>query len=521
MNSTLLRDLPISVKVALAPVIVVLCLLGLAAQSLWNASATRESIAQLASVNMPKVAAAGAIRERVTALNAMVMQSLALEGAGEKPEKIEVVDKAVVAELKAVAALFEQAKSQFTDEQESARLDEAAKAYAKFMRLSTDTLDLKTGGLAAAASMMATASASHERLSKLMSELVEQQTKEGLEEAQQVQSSVTNARNSTLLVLALALALSAIATLLCTRLISRPLAQARDIASHLADGNLALAPVQDVSRDATGQVLVALQETADRFNQMIAHIRSSADEIDTASREISIGNTDLANRTEQSASALQQTASALVQLTHSVRQSADTAQQANQLAHEASAVAREGGAAFEGVVTTMQAISVHARRISEIIATIDGIAFQTNILALNAAVEAARAGEHGRGFAVVASEVRSLAGRSGEAAKEIRSLIGASVEQVDQGGQRVTAAGQTIQRIVDAIGQVSTLVQEMSTATVEQAHSIASVNTSIQDMDRSTQQNAALVEEAAAAAESLQQQSNKLVDAISVFRVKD
>ena len=514
------KSLPVALKVALAPAIVALCLVILAAQSLWNGRQTGAAVDELANQALPKVATASQIRERVTALNGQVMRSLALEGAGEKADKIEAADKFVVSELKQVAQMFEAAKAQFTGESEAAKLGEAAKAYQKFSKLASDTLDMKSGGLSAAAAMMATATDSHEKLSKLMTELVDAQSVIVKDKSEATQATVARSRTSTVVMLIIALALSGAATWWCAALISRPLLRAREIAGELASGNLAVDPVADPGRDATGRVLVALQDTADRFNQMVAHIRSSADEIDTASREISIGNTDLAHRTEQAASALQQTASALVELTQSVRQSAETSQQANQLAGSATQMAREGGQAFSQVVSTMDAISVHARRISEIIATIDGIAFQTNILALNAAVEAARAGEHGRGFAVVASEVRSLAGRSGDAAKEIRSLISASVEQVDQGGQRVKVAGESIQRIVDAIGQVETLVSEITLATHEQAGSIADVNKSIQEMDRSTQQNAALVEEAAAAAESLQNQSTKLVDAISVFRVR-
>ena len=252
---------------------------------------------------------------------------------------------------------------------------------------------------------------------------------------------------------------------------------------------------------------------------MITDIRSGADQIDTAASEISIGNNDLATRTEQTASALQATSSSIANLTNTIKLNAETATQANQLAAESSRVAQQGGNDVAEVVKTMEAISVQAMRISEIIGTIDGIAFQTNILALNAAVEAARAGEQGRGFAVVASEVRSLAQRSGKAAKEIRGLIGASAEQVASGTVKVHAAGETMLRIVTSIEQVSIMVAEISCATAKQADVIHCINDAVFDMDRSTQQNAALVEESAAAAESLKMQAAGLVESISIFHV--
>jgi methyl-accepting chemotaxis protein len=239
----------------------------------------------------------------------------------------------------------------------------------------------------------------------------------------------------------------------------------------------------------------------------------------TASAQIAQGNQDLSGRTEQQASALQETAATMEELGTTVRGNADSAKQANQLAQSASAVAAQGGQVVDKVVTTMQGINESSRKIGDIIGTIDGIAFQTNILALNAAVEAARAGEQGRGFAVVASEVRSLAQRSAEAAKEIKSLIGRSVEQVEQGTTLVDEAGKTMSEIVNSIQRVSDIVAEISAASVEQSTGVSQVGEAVSQMDQATQQNAALVEESAAAAQSMRQQAEQLVRTVAVFRL--
>jgi len=248
-------------------------------------------------------------------------------------------------------------------------------------------------------------------------------------------------------------------------------------------------------------------------------VRHSTDSITTASSEIATGNNDLAHRTEETSSNLASTASSMDNLTHAVRLSSDNARQAGTLAASASQVAQRGGEVVTQVVSTMQEIDASSKKIADIISVIDGIAFQTNILALNAAVEAARAGEQGRGFAVVASEVRSLAGRSAEAAKEIKALIGTSVDKVESGTQLVTNAGATMQEIVQSVRRVVDVINEITAASSEQSSGIADVNHAISNLDQMTQQNAALVEESAAAAESLRDQAAQLAQAVSVFKV--
>ena len=256
------------------------------------------------------------------------------------------------------------------------------------------------------------------------------------------------------------------------------------------------------------------------LRRLVGEVRHTADSISTASNEIATGNQDLSARTEQAASNLQQTASSMEQLTGTVKQTADSATTANQLVSSASSVARRGGEVVTQVVSTMDEINASSKKIADIIGVIDGIAFQTNILALNAAVEAARAGEQGRGFAVVAGEVRSLAQRSAEAAKEIKALIGASVDKVESGSKLVADAGQTMQEIVGSVQRVTDIIGEITAAASEQSDGIGQVNTSVTQLDKMTQQNAALVEESAAAAESLKDQAQKLAAVVGTFRLE-
>ena len=263
----------------------------------------------------------------------------------------------------------------------------------------------------------------------------------------------------------------------------------------------------------------ALQSTLQRMAQAVAAVRASAGSMEVASSEIAQGNQDLSARTEQQASSLQQTASSMEELSSTVKQNADNARQANQLAQSASTVAVQGGEVVAQVVDTMKGINESSRKINDIISVIDGIAFQTNILALNAAVEAARAGEQGRGFAVVASEVRSLAGRSADAAKEIKTLITDSVERVEQGSALVDQAGSTMDEVVASIRRVTDIMGEISAASAEQNSGVAQVGQAVTQIDQATQQNAALVEEMAAAAASLRGQANDLVQNVAVFKV--
>jgi methyl-accepting chemotaxis protein len=300
--------------------------------------------------------------------------------------------------------------------------------------------------------------------------------------------------------------------------ICRPLDQSRLLAERIATGDLS-SQVADRGGDEIARLIQALNTMQGSLGSIVGQVRHSSESIQVASAEVASGNADLSQRTEETASNLQQTASSLEQLTGNVRQSADAASQANQLAASASAVASRGGEVVAQVVTTMAEINDSSRRIADIIGTIDGIAFQTNILALNAAVEAARAGEQGRGFAVVASEVRSLAQRSAEAAREIKTLIGASVERVESGTRLVQNAGSTMNEIVASVQRVTDVIGEITAASAEQSSGIGQVNGAVNQLDQMTQQNAALVEESAAAAESLRDQAARLNQAVGTFRL--
>ncbi|GAB1391096.1 MAG: hypothetical protein AMXMBFR78_28320 [Rubrivivax sp.] len=307
-------------------------------------------------------------------------------------------------------------------------------------------------------------------------------------------------------------------TALSLRALSRSLAQARGLAERIAQGELDNEVVV-TQQDEVGQLVAGMGRMQGALRGMVEQVRQASRSISSASSEIAAGNQDLSTRTEQASSSLQQTASSMEQLNHTVQQSADAAAQANRLAAGASEVAARGGRLVAEVVSTMDEINAASRRISDIVGVVDSIAFQTNILALNAAVEAARAGEQGRGFAVVASEVRSLAQRSAQAAREIQGLIGASVEKVESGAGLVRDAGSTMDEIVSSVQRVAETIAGITASASAQSSGIGQVNASVAQLDRMTQQNAALVEQSAAAAASLEQQAQQLAGVVAAFRL--
>jgi methyl-accepting chemotaxis protein len=352
-----------------------------------------------------------------------------------------------------------------------------------------------------------------------LDQMVRSQEKLADQAAIAANASYKNARLLTLLITAAALVMGIASAWFVTRTITGPLKEAVTVARRVSDGDLT-AQIRVNSRDEVGQLMQALKDMNDSLVKIVGQVRNGTDTIASASSQIATGNLDLSSRTEQQASSLQETASAMEELTSTVKQNGDNALQANQLAQAASQVAVKGGTVVSQVVDTMGSINHSSKKIVDIIGVIDGIAFQTNILALNAAVEAARAGEQGRGFAVVATEVRSLAQRSSAAAKEIKTLIGASVEQVDAGAKLVDQAGATMAEIVNSVKLVTDIMGEIAAASQEQTLGIDQVNQAIGQMDETTQQNAALVEQAAAAAASLQDQAGHLAQVVSVFKLE-
>lgn len=315
---------------------------------------------------------------------------------------------------------------------------------------------------------------------------------------------------------AVALLLAAVSAWIITRSITRPLLEAVEAADRVSRGDLT-GTVHSDHKDETGRLLVAIREMQDSLINTVSQVRNNAESVASASTQIAQGNADLSQRTEEQASALEETAATMTQLSMTVKNNAENARQAGMLAVNVRDVAHKGSEATGAITGTMKSISESSGRIAEITAVIDGIAFQTNILALNAAVEAARAGEHGRGFAVVASEVRSLAQRSATAAGEIRQLIESNARSVGEGNELVIHASQTMSGILSAVGKLTDTVEEITSASAEQARGIDQVGIAVTEMDSTTQQNASLVEESASAAASLKEQANLLLQAVSVF----
>jgi len=512
-------DLSIRWKVGLAPAVALLCLVVVSTVSLLGNASLLGAFQTVTAHHVPRLLQVKELDSQLKDLQRSLMQTLAWEAAGQQARLIEELDKRINRDLKSFQQRLadEVARTDLEPAQAEA-LQALVKHYKVYQDTAGETLDLKGSGVATAASFVFTLDAAFSESVKALDSLqiFEIEAMKAAEDAAMARGD----RNTTIVVVVglAALVLAAGLGWVIQRGITRVMNQAAHAANAVAQGNLR-DPVPRGAADETGQVLTAMATMRDNLAQLIGQVRSAADSIATASSEIATGNTDLSARTEQQASALQQTTASMHQMTHSVSHNAETAQRANELAGAAAAVADQGGVMVGRVVETMASISAGSRRIADIVGVIDGIAFQTNILALNAAVEAARAGEQGRGFAVVAGEVRALAQRSATAAKEIKGLISESVTAVESGRSLVEDAGTTMNRIVEQVRSVTTLIAEIHTATAEQTQSIAQVNDAMLSLDQGTQQNAALVEESAAAAESLRHQSADLMHHIARFQI--
>jgi len=511
-----LGNLKIGTRLALAFGLVVLLMIGIVITAKIGLARVGQEMELINQDRYPKVRLVSDVKDAVNLQARAARNVLLMDDAADREKEIKTIaeQRALVAERYATLEkmLTTEAGKQLFAKLQTERAD--------YVREMDAYLKLVAGGdlVAAKPQLLAKLRTQQLQYMKVLEEFAEYQEKlmanAGLAAAQ----TVASVQWQMLAAAALAVVLAAFAAWSVANSVTRPLRIAVDALEKVAAGDLTV-QVDTHRQDEVGRLLRALQATVDSLGVVVGNVRASVEQVATASGQIAQGNTDLSQRTEEQASSLQQTAASMEQMTATVRHNADNARAANQLAASASAVASQGGDAVQRVVETMSEIQGASRRIAEILSTIDGIAFQTNILALNAAVEAARAGEQGRGFAVVASEVRVLAQRSAEAAKQIKSLITDSVEKAEAGSALVNDAGATMGEIVNQVRRVTDLIAEITASTNEQTSGLDQVNVAVGQLDQTTQQNAALVEESAAAAESLKQQAARLAESVRVFRL--
>ncbi|MBP6903348.1 MAG: HAMP domain-containing protein [Burkholderiaceae bacterium] len=511
-----LDGIPISRKLWAATLLIIGALVSIfVATSLHNARVLKEAQAE---VDRREQLIADVIAWRgKTDANVQRVLASTLSSEPSVQQHFDAASKQAIAEI---SGIFKSISERATDAQSKAALEQVAQHRAKVLSLTRQAGELKqaegqSGSQRFVDQEFLPAIARY--LDSLQAMVTVQQQRR---DAAAAEAADTRSRASWLALAAIgsvvAVALVFIGVLV--RSICRPLAEVVALSQAIAGGDLSHAP-RTPRRDEIGQLTNAMGDMVKRLGVLVSEVRSGVESVGTASSQIATGNADLSQRTEEQASNLQQTAASMEQLGATVHRNADNAQAASELVQQACSVADRGGEVVGRVVATMGQISDSSRRIADIIGVIDGIAFQTNILALNAAVEAARAGEQGRGFAVVASEVRNLAQRSATAAREIKQLIQTSVEKVGDGAAQVGEAGQTMTEILSQVQRANQLVQEISSASREQSGGIAQVGHAVSQLDQVTQQNAALVEEAAAAAESMKHQARRLNDAVAVFRL--
>ncbi|NRF67858.1 HAMP domain-containing protein [Aquincola sp. S2] len=479
-----------------------------------------EQVRQIVEVNNERSATAYRMLDNMNAMAIQARSITLLTDAKEIEAELKLFDKSKAEYLKQEKALITlMADADATSRKLS---DEITAAAAKTIPLIAHAAKQGQEGANIDATMTLTLQVRPAEIvwRKKVDELITLQASQNAESSTAATVGTRRAVVIEAVLVAVAIVIGVLVAWRITRSIKRPIERAVQVAERIAEGDLA-STVEQGGRDEIGRLLQAIAAMQGRLRGLVGEIRQTADSIQVASAEVATGNQDLSQRTEQAASNLQQTASSMEQLTGTVRQSADAASQANQLAASAAEVAQRGGQVVSQVVKTMDAINTSSKKIADIIGTIDGIAFQTNILALNAAVEAARAGEQGRGFAVVAGEVRSLAQRSAEAAREIKALIGNSVDKVETGSRLVSDAGSTMNEIVASVQRVTDIIGEITAASSEQSGGLSQINGAVTQLDQMTQQNAALVEESAAAAESLREQAGRLSGLVATFNLGD
>jgi methyl-accepting chemotaxis protein len=507
-------------KILVAPAVAIVFLMALGAVSYSALTQQQSTLDDLVNVRFGNYQLAANSAQEISEVHANVYRLFTWLGNLQEV-KIKQITSAQKSNIDAVTrhiTAFGAASGLNADERRIA--ESVVKKLAKYkndvdMAIDLSGVDINTGMAA-----MQTADSGFQEMVKQFKELVQIEKQLAQSSHERAVSAFGKVLVILIGVLLFALAMAAGISLFMSRLIVLPLRNAIAIAGRISEGDLR-SEITVVGSDETGHLMQALKHMNDSLATVVGEVRQGTDTIATASAQIAAGNMDLSSRTERQASSLEETAASMEELTSTVKQNADNAHQANQLAESASQVAVKGGRVVSQVVDTMSAINSSSKKIVDIIGVIDGIAFQTNILALNAAVEAARAGEQGRGFAVVAAEVRNLAQRSAAAAKEIKTLIGDSVDKVEEGSKQVAEAGKTMDEIVGSVKRVTDIMAEITVASQEQTSGIEQINQAITQMDQVTQQNAALVEEAAAAAASLQEQASGLSQVVSVFKLDD
>jgi methyl-accepting chemotaxis protein len=511
-----IRNLSIGQRLAIGFGVVIALLMMVAGMSYLRINSLNQEVAKMVKERYPKTIIANRIKADVNEVSRNMLSALVMTDPGQIKGEL---DNATARNRDASAAIDELAKS--TTDAKGKEILTALIGYRdKFNPLQQKLAEQinaedKEGALVKYSFSVRTLQTKYAaELDKFVAYQNDLMAKAGEEAAE----ASTRTQFLILVLTLVATGLSLGVAILATRSITNPLNEAVAVAQRVADGDLTSVIVAE-GNDETAKMMQALKHMNDSLIRIVAEVRTGTDAISSASSEIASGNLDLSSRTEEQAASLGQTSGSMRELTDTVQQNADNARQANQLAAQASDVAVRGGSVVSQVVDTMGSITASSKKIVDIIGVIDGIAFQTNILALNAAVEAARAGEQGRGFAVVASEVRNLAQRSAAAAKEIKALIGDSVDKVGEGSKLVEMAGVTMNEVVESVRRVTDIMGEISSASMEQSQGIAQVNDTIVQMDETTQQNAALVEEAAAAAAQMQEQAANLARVVSIFKL--
>ena len=511
-----MKNWKISTRLTGAFALLVAMLLALALTSFMQLSSLRNETENITGNWLPGVEAVNALEAYSADLRLTILAHVLSTDDAAKAS----IDKQISEQRTKLAEMRKSYENLISSPAEKKLYDDYVENWSKYVQVNDKALALsRSNDSAGAAALMSQESRPiYLAIKEQLDTLIKINHQGAMEASESASQTFTTARALLLIVSAAAIVIAIAAAVWLIRSITAPLARAVEVADRVAGGDLTTHIDVD-SRDETGQLLSALQRMQQSLVRTVSVVRQNSESVASASAQIASGNNDLSARTEQQASALEETAASMEELGSTVRQNADNARTANQLAVNASTVATQGGEVVAEVVETMKGINASSNKIADIISVIDGIAFQTNILALNAAVEAARAGEQGRGFAVVAGEVRSLAQRSAEAAKEIKSLITASVERVEQGSALVDKAGATMTEVVTAIRRVTDIMGEISAASSEQSAGVGQVGEAVTQMDQATQQNAALVEEMAAAAASLNTQAGELVQAVAVFKL--